>query len=69
MVVARMLGLSEFGRTNMFQSEKQLIDKYLFKIDDFNSDFRYLHDEIQERAQDSVDNLENLPELMCQIFA
>ena len=38
-------------------------------MDDFNGDFRYLHDEIEERAQDSIDNQENLPELMCQIFA
>lgn len=64
-----MFGLPDFGRSNLYQSEKTLIDKYLFKMDDFNGDFRYLHDEIQERAQDSIDNLENLPELMCQIFA
>lgn len=28
-----------------------------------------MHDEVDERAQDSKDNLENLPELMCEIFA
>ena len=69
MLVAKVLGLSQFGQSNLYQSEKSLIDKYLFKMDDFNGDFRYLHDEIEERAQDSIDNQENLPELMCQIFA
>lgn len=28
-----------------------------------------MHDEVDERAQDSKDNLDNLPELMCEIFA
>ena len=37
-------------------------------MDDFKGEFRYLQDEIEERAQESKDNLENLPELMCQIF-
>ena len=37
-------------------------------MDDFKGEFRYLQDEIEERAQESADNLENLPELMCQIF-
>lgn len=69
MLVAKVLGLSQVGQSNLYQSEKSLIDKYLFKMDDFNGDFRYLHDEIEERAQDSIDNQENLPELMCQIFA
>ena len=69
MIVAKMLGLSQFGQSNLYQSEKSLIDKYSFKMDDFNGDFRYLHDEIEERAQDSIDNQENLPELMCHIFA
>jgi len=27
-----------------------------------------MHDEVDERAQDSKDNLDNLPELMCEIF-
>jgi len=53
---------------NLFNSEKTMINKCLSKLDDFKGDFRYLHDEIQERAQESTDNLENLPELMCQIF-
>jgi len=69
MLVAKMLGLAQFGQNNLYQSEKTLIQKYLFKMDDFNGDFRYIHDEIEERAQDSIDNLENLPELMCQIFS
>lgn len=37
-------------------------------MDDFKGEFRYLQDEIEERAQESAENLENLPELMCQIF-
>ena len=37
-------------------------------MDDFKGEFRYLQDEIEERAQESMENLENLPELMCQIF-
>jgi hypothetical protein len=41
----------------------------LFKLDDFNGDLRYMHDEVDERAQDSKDNLDNLPELMCEIFS
>ena len=41
----------------------------MLKLDDFKGDFRYLHEEIEERAQESNENLENLPELMCQIFA
>lgn len=57
------------AQQNLYQSEKSLIQKYLFKLDDFNGDLRFLHDEVDERAQESQENLENLPELMCQIFA
>lgn len=61
--------LTLLAQQNLYQSEKSLIQKYLFKLDDFNGDLRFLHDEVDERAQESQDNLENLPELMCQIFA
>jgi len=37
-------------------------------MDDFKGEFRYLQDEIEERAQESMENLENLPEVMCHIF-
>lgn len=46
-----------------------MIEKTLLKLDDFRGDFRFLNEEIEERAGESTDNLENLPELMCQIFA
>jgi len=42
-----------------------LIEKTLLKLDDFRGDFRFLNEEIEERAKESTDNLENLPELMC----
>ena len=59
-----MLGMTG----SMFKSEKSLIGKCLLRMDDFKGEFRYLQDEIEERAQESNDNLENLPEQMCQIF-
>ena len=61
--------LEQFSTQNTYQSERSLIQKYLFKLDDFSGDLRYMHDEVDERAQDSKDNLENLPELMCEIFS
>jgi hypothetical protein len=63
-----MLGLTSFGINNMYGSENNLINKSMLKLDDFKGDFRYLQNEIEERAQESNENLENLPELMCQIF-
>jgi glycosyltransferase involved in cell wall biosynthesis len=33
-----MLGLNELGSNNLYQSEKSLIQKYLYKIDDFSTD-------------------------------
>lgn len=60
--------VEQFSLQNTYQSERSLIQKYLFKLDDFNGDLRYMHDEVDERAQDSKDNLDNLPELMCEIF-
>jgi hypothetical protein len=30
-------------------------------MDDFTTDFRYLHDELADRAEESTHNLENLP--------
>jgi hypothetical protein len=41
----------------------------LHKIDDFHRDMRFLHDEVKDRTTQAEENLENLPELMCQIFA
>jgi uncharacterized protein YpuA (DUF1002 family) len=67
-MVAQMLGLTSFGLNNLYNSEKNLINKCLLKLDDFKGDFRYIQDEIEERAQESNDNLENLPELLCQTF-
>jgi len=63
--IVQMLGLTGFQGLNMYTSEKNMINKCLLKIDDFKGEFRYLHDEIEERAEESKDNLENLPELMC----
>jgi hypothetical protein len=63
-----MLGLTSFGLNNLYNSEKNLINKCLLKLDDFKGDFRYIQDEIDERAQESNDNLEKLPELLCQTF-
>lgn len=60
-----MLGLNELGSGNLYQSEKSIIQKYLYKMDDFTTDFRYLHDELADRAEESSHNLENLPQLMC----
>lgn len=67
--IVQMLGLTGFQPgLNAYTSEKNMINKCLLKIDDFKGEFRYLHDEIEERAEESKENLENLPELMCQIF-
>lgn len=63
--IVQMLGLTGFQGLTMYTSEKNMINKCLLKIDDFKGEFRYLHDEIEERAEESKDNLENLPELMC----
>lgn len=41
-VVAQMLGLSSFGFNNLYNSEKNLINKCLLKLDDFKGDFRYI---------------------------
>ena len=41
----------------------------MYKLDDFKSDFRFIHDEIDDRFKESADNLESLPELMCEIFS
>ena len=60
-----MLGLTSFGLNNLYTSEKNQINKSLLKLDDFKGDFRYIQDEIDERAQESIENLENLPELLC----
>ena len=38
-------------------------------MDDFNGDMRFMHEEVNDRAHQAAENLENLPELMCQIFA
>lgn len=67
-MVAQMLGLTSFGLNNLYTSEKNQINKSLLKLDDFKGDFRYIQDEIDERAQESNENLENLPELLCQTF-
>jgi hypothetical protein len=48
-----MLGLSSFGFNNLYNSEKNLINKCLLKLDDFKGDFRYIQEEIEERAQES----------------
>jgi hypothetical protein len=45
-----MLGLTSFGINNLYGSEKNLINKCVLKLDDFKGDFRYLQDEIEERA-------------------
>ena len=50
MMIAQMLGLTSFGLNNMYGSEKNLINKCVLKLDDFKGDFRYLQDEIEERA-------------------
>lgn len=56
-MLAKMLGLQTFGAASLYQSEKNLIDKTLMKLDDFKGDFRFLNDEIGERAQESSENV------------
>jgi hypothetical protein len=46
MMMASMLGMTG----SMFKSEKSLIGKCLLRMDDFKGEFRYLQDEIEERA-------------------
>jgi len=59
-----------FGtQQNAFTSEKSLVNNSLIKLEDFRGDFRYINDEIDDRVTESKQNLEDLPELMCQIFA
>ena len=41
-MVAQMLGLTSFGLNNLYNSEKNLINKCLLKLDDFKGDFRYI---------------------------
>lgn len=53
---------------NIFSAEQSIINTCLLKLDDFRGDFRYIHDEIEDRVQESKANLTNLPELMCSIF-
>jgi hypothetical protein len=53
---------------NIFGAEQSIINTCLLKLDDFRGDFRYIHDEIEDRVQESKANLTNLPELMCSIF-
>lgn len=49
-MMANMLGMTG---VNLFKSEKSLIGKCLLRMDDFKGEFRYLLDEIEERAQES----------------
>jgi hypothetical protein len=41
----------------------------MIRLEDFKGDFRYLNEDIEERVVESNQNLVNLPELMCKIFA
>jgi hypothetical protein len=45
-----------------------MINNCLIKLDDFKGDFRYINDEIDERVVESAKHMEDLPELMCEIF-
>lgn len=56
------------SKENQFQSEKNQIQNCMIRLDDFKGDFRYINEDIDERVTESTQNLENLPELMCQIF-
>ena len=47
LMMASMLGMTG---ANMFKSEKSQIGKCLLRMDDFKGEFRYLQDEIEERA-------------------
>ena len=51
------------------QAERNQIMSCMYKLDDFKSDFRFIHEEIDDRLKESADNLESLPELMCEIFS
>ena len=42
MMIANMLGLTKLGHTNLYQSENNLINKCILKLDDFKGDIRYL---------------------------
>lgn len=55
--------------TNAQQAEKTLINNTIIKLDDFRGDFRYINEELDDRVTESKANLDNLPELMCQIFS
>jgi len=41
-MIANMLGLTKLGKTNLYQSESNLINKCQLKLDDFKGDIRYL---------------------------
>ena len=45
-----------------------MISNCLIRLEDYNRDFRYVNEDISERITESKNNLQNLPELMCQIF-
>jgi len=38
------------------------------KLDDLDSDFKFMLDDLKKRESESKDNKEKLPEQLCQIF-
>ena len=56
-------------KENLYNTEKNMVSNCLVRLDDFKGDFRYINEDIDERVTESTQNLENLPELMCKIFA
>ena len=53
---------------SLYSIEKNMINNCLIRLDDFKGDFRYINEDIEERVAESSTNLQNLPELMFQIF-
>ena len=56
-------------KENHFLMEKHLVTSSIIKLDDFKGDFRYLNEDIEDRVNESNQNLTHLPELMCKIFS
>ena len=60
--MAELLGIKNL---NQHGPERSMVERSLRKLEDLRGDFRFIQDEIDERAVESKDNLENLPEQMC----
>lgn len=60
---ARLLGINP-KPLNMYQSEKQKIQRSIQRLDNFKKQFRYIEDDIKQREQMSAEHMKILTPLM-----